>query len=77
MKIFSRGQQVKTVNSFLGSGNFCPLLTTFANSLDQDQDPYYSNMIVFRKEFFLKELILNKKSAEDNKIRKITQHANS
>ena len=28
----------KLVNPFLASGDFCPLLVTFANSLDPDQD---------------------------------------
>ena len=64
------------------SGDFCRLLITFANSLDPDQawqnigsdlDPnwWYSWKI------FLKKLILYKKSTDDKKVCKITQHAKS
>ena len=32
------GEDVQIYNSYLASGDFCPLLITFPNSLDPDQD---------------------------------------
>ena len=56
------------VNTFHASGDFCPLLITFAISLDSDQDQQnvspdldpFDTLIVFLKEFLIM-------SAEDNK----------
>ena len=57
-------ETVSKINPFLASGDFCPLLITFANSLDPDQDrhnvdpdldPNRLTLIVF-----LKKSILNK-----------------
>ena len=59
----------------------CGLLIIFPNSLDPDQarqdvgpdlDPNCLSLIVFLKDF----LLILKKSAEDKKACKITQHAN-
>ena len=59
------------------------LLKTFANSLDPDQnqqnvgphlDPNCLTLMVFLKGFFEK-VYFEKKSAEDNKSMKNTQHA--
>ena len=73
-------------NSFPASGNFCHLLITFVNSLDPDQaqqnigpglDPncltlcWYSWAIFFEKVNLKKK----KKSTDDKKACKITQHA--
>ena len=58
-----------TFTVLLASDDFCHLLITFANSLDQDIGRYWSNpfdtLIKFQKELFEK-----KKSADDNKSMK-------
>ena len=75
------------MDSFLPSSNFCHLLITFANSLDLDQDrqnvvpdldPNHltNTLIVFLKDF-LEKIDFHRKSADDNKSIKITQHAKS
>ena len=70
---------------FLASSDFCNLPITFANSLDPDKDQQNvgpdlnSNcltLIVFLKDF-PERGNLDKKSADDNKNFKITQHAKS
>ena len=75
-----------TVNSFLASGNFCHLLITFANSLDSDQvwqnvgpdlDPSCLTLWWYSWMIFLKKLIWKKKSTDDKKACKITQHVKS
>ena len=65
----------KSVYSLLNSGDFCGLLVTFANSLD-DQDRHsvgndqglnhFDTLIVFLKEIFEK-VNFEKKSRDDNK----------
>ena len=37
-RVSDPGPECPLVNSFLASSDFCLLLITFANSLDQDQD---------------------------------------
>ena len=63
-------------NSFLASGDLCHLLSTFANSLDPDQDRHNvgpdldSNGLtrkVFLNKFFEKVNFEKKKSADDKK----------
>ena len=64
----------------------CRLLITFANSLDPDQDRQnvgpdldpkpFDNQIMFLKEFF-EEVNFKKRSADNNKNEKNTQHTNS
>ena len=66
---------LKSLNASLASGNFCCLLITFANSLDQDQvrssgpylDPnYFDTLIGFLKELF-KQVNFDKKTAGNKK----------
>ena len=71
----------------LASGDFCCLLIIFANSLDPDQarqhvgpdlDPNCLTLWWYSWKIFLKKLVLKKKkSKNDKKACKITQHANS
>ena len=62
------------LNPFLGSGSFCHLLITYANSLDPDQDqpnigPDMAPNIFFEKVNF------QKSQHPTTKAWKITQHA--
>ena len=71
-------------NSFPASGGFCRLLITFANILDPDQarqnvgpdlDPNCLTLRCYSWKMFLKKVNFKKKSADDIKACKITQHA--
>ena len=68
-------------NSFLASGNFCRLLTTFADSLDPYQEcrswsgsKLFDTLILFLKEFFEK-VNFEKSQQMTLKAWKITHHA--
>ena len=71
------------INSFPTSDDFCRLVITFANSLDPDQAPssgskLFDTLKVFLKVFFFEKVNLKKKkSTDDKKACKITQHAKS
>ena len=65
-------------NPFIASGDFCRLLITFANSLDQNQDrqnfspdldPNYFTLVIVILKDFLKKFKFDKKSADDNKMK--------
>ena len=66
------------------SGDFCCLLITFVNSLDQDLNRQnvrpdlnskHLTLLVFLKDFFEEKNNWRKKSADGKKSMKITQHA--
>ena len=63
----------KVFKSIPTSDNFRHLLITFVHSLDPDQDPNCLTFIVFLEEFF--EKVIFEKSADYNKVWKITQHS--
>ena len=46
------------------SFNFCPLLLTFANSLDPDQDQHFDTLKVFLEDL-IEKVNFEKKSADD------------
>ena len=85
--IFQWLTNICALNSFFASSNFCRLLISFANDLDQDQDQssvdpefclswsgceLFDTLIVFVKEFFGKKW---KMSAEDNKTKSWKNYA--
>ena len=60
MKQYFKNIIFPNFNSFYASGNFCPLLITFANSLDPDQDQQNEKLSSMHRVKFLatlKELI--------------------
>ena len=70
-------------NYSLASGNLCRLLLTFANSLDPDHNrPNVShdldqNCLTHTLDKIFEYVDFEKKSADDDKSMKITQHASS